>query len=575
MSGFTLDVIQMEAQLLGILSSYSPHKVLIQPDGVLSFSYRLVLGLAEDFYFKCQQGLVTCDYLDDLQCNIQALLLQAVERSRFGDLAFLSELAQKVLDVTGCPAHSLEHQALIRPLQEVKRPCKSDYKMIKYISSGAFGAVYQVRHINTNQIFAMKKLDREKLNARRFERAFLERDILTFGQCPFIVSMFGSFPTEQHLCMAMEYVGGGDCGHLLKTRGPLPVTLARFYFAEVVLGLEYLHSYGVVHRDLKPDNLLITPTGHIKITDVGVAKLGLMRPASNKYKPTTDEIISEFTDQEACGTPYYIAPEVILRKGYGRPIDWWSLGIILHQFIVGHVPFRGKNAKKVYEEIVNDEIVWEFKNDAPPPEVQDVITELLRKNPAHRLGTGGATEIKVHPFLVDINLEDILSQTPEYVPQIMSEMDTSCFGDRSKRHQHMLSEEEQGACGQSNDPEFPSSQRLSIKSSRKMDHPNSPPCCSPGYENKISEMQKESSSEADDDKQGPTANSSSSTLSGFPAQKEKTSAVTLRNHKQSEQSESRARGSIFRRFLSSCRRGLSRVANAMGGGCFSAGSHHL
>ncbi|XP_071996887.1 microtubule-associated serine/threonine-protein kinase 1-like [Engystomops pustulosus] len=580
MSGPALDNVQVEAQLQGILINYSPDTVLPLPDGVISFTYRLVVGLVKDCQTKCQQGLITSDYIEDLQRNIRALLQQAEERFRFGDLALIKELAQKILDVVEPLAHDLEHQitshisehqenlegdsidgqnptsaspdrdssqpglnsdliretteppnsqngecdqaetsasasGLIRSLKEEKKPCKSDFRTAKLISSGAFGAVYLVRHRETRKIYAMKKMDRQKLNPRRLARAYLERDILTFANSPFVVSMSGSFATELHLCMVMEYVGGGDCRSLLMTRRPLSVTLARMYFAEVVLGVEYLHSYGVVHRDLKPENLLITPTGHIKVTDVGVSKLGLMRPASNKHKASIEEITREFLDHEVCGTPSYIAPEVILKKGYGRPVDWWSLGIILHEFIVGHTPFRGNNVKEIYKRTVNDDLTWDLNNNAPPPDVQDIISDLLIKNPAHRLGTGGANEIKIHPFLSDLDLENILSQKPEYVPRLASPMDTSCFDSRSYKHHHMASDDEEDDSEEKNQPEMvESSPRLSL-SSRKVNNedPKSPPGCSPG-DKEISEIQKESSSpKADGDNQGLGAISSLSSSS--------------------------------------------------------------
>lgn len=140
---------------------------------------------------------------------------------------------------------------------------------------------------------------------------------------------------QRHLCMVMEYVEGGDCAILLKNMGPLPVDLARFYFGETLLAVEYLHSFGIVHRDLKPDNLLITAMGHIKLTDFGLSKIGLMNLATNLYEGFLDRETRQFNDKQVFGTPEYIAPEVILRQGYGKPVDWWSMGVILYEFLVG------------------------------------------------------------------------------------------------------------------------------------------------------------------------------------------------------------------------------------------------
>ncbi|XP_077113631.1 microtubule-associated serine/threonine-protein kinase 3-like [Ranitomeya variabilis] len=124
------------------------------------------------------------------------------------------------------------------------------------------------------------------------------------------------------------------------------------YIAETVLAVEYLHSYGVLHRDLKPENLLITSTGHIKVTDFGLSRIGLMRPTSDIYTALMKDITIEFCDDEMFGTAYYKAPEVLRMKGYGRPVDWWSVGIILHEFILGFVPFRGNSIFEVNERIL-------------------------------------------------------------------------------------------------------------------------------------------------------------------------------------------------------------------------------
>lgn len=138
-------------------------------------------------------------------------------------------------------------------------------------------AVYLVRHKETRQRFALKKIKKANLVLRnQVEQVYAERDIMIFLDNPFVVSLYCSFETKKHLCLIMEYVEGGDCATLLKNMGPLPLDLARIYIAETVLAIEYLHSYGIVHRDLKPDNLLITVTGHIKLTDFGLSKIGLM-----------------------------------------------------------------------------------------------------------------------------------------------------------------------------------------------------------------------------------------------------------------------------------------------------------
>ncbi|XP_070966197.1 microtubule-associated serine/threonine-protein kinase 3-like [Oncorhynchus clarkii lewisi] len=324
-----------------------------------------------------------------------------------------------------------------------RKPLESDFETIKLISNGAYGAVYLVRHKNTRQRFAMKKINRQNLVLRnQIQQVFVERDILTFAENPFVVSMFCSFETRRHLCMVMEYVEGGDCANLLKNMGPLPVDMTRMYFAETVLALEYLHNYGIVHRDLKPDNLLITSMGHIKLTDFGLSRVGLMNMTTNLYEGHMEKDTREFIDKQVCGTPEYIAPEVILRQGYGKPVDWWAMGVILYEFLVGCVPFFGDTPEELFGQVVSDDITWPDGDEALPADAQDMITRLLRQSPLERLGTGGAPEVKRHCFFLHLDWNGLLRQKAEFIPQLEAEDDTSYFDTRSERYHHLASDED-------------------------------------------------------------------------------------------------------------------------------------
>ncbi|XP_034562153.1 microtubule-associated serine/threonine-protein kinase 2 isoform X3 [Notolabrus celidotus] len=329
------------------------------------------------------------------------------------------------------------------PPTKTKTPREEDFENIKLISNGAYGAVFLVRHKETRQRFAMKKINKQNLILRnQIQQAFVERDILTFAENPFVVSMFCSFETRRHLCMVMEYVEGGDCATLLKNIGALPVDMARMYFAETVLALEYLHNYGIVHRDLKPDNLLITSMGHIKLTDFGLSKIGLMSLTTNLYEGHIEKDTREFLDKQVCGTPEYIAPEVILRQGYGKPVDWWAMGVILYEFLVGCAPFFGDTPEELFGQVISDEIIWPEEEEALPQEAQDLISKLLRQNPLERLGTGSAFEVKQHPFFTELDWNSLLRQKAEFIPQLESEDDTSYFDTRSDRYHHIDSEDE-------------------------------------------------------------------------------------------------------------------------------------
>uniref|UniRef100_A0A8C8TQJ2 non-specific serine/threonine protein kinase n=1 Tax=Peromyscus maniculatus bairdii TaxID=230844 RepID=A0A8C8TQJ2_PERMB len=433
---------QMEGRLQDFLAAFAPGDRLALADGVLGFIHHQIVELARDCLAKSGEALVTSRYFLEMQDKLERLLQDAHERSDSAEVGFIVQLVRKLLIIISRPARLLEclefdpeefyhlleaaegqaredqgvktdlPRYIIRqlglakdPLEGERRPerggsgfepqarcsqglgglsrrkpCESDFETIKLISNGAYGAVYLVRHRDTRQRFAIKKINKQNLILRnQIQQVFVERDILTFAENPFVVGMFCSFETRRHLCMVMEYVEGGDCATLLKNMGPLPVDMARMYFAETVLALEYLHNYGIVHRDLKPDNLLITSLGHIKLTDFGLSKIGLMSMATNLYEDHIEKDAREFVDKQVCGTPEYIAPEVIFRQGYGKPVDWWAMGVILYEFLVGCVPFFGDTPEELFGQVVSDEIMWPEGDEALPADAQDLITRLLRQ----------------------------------------------------------------------------------------------------------------------------------------------------------------------------------------------------
>ncbi|XP_016054758.1 PREDICTED: microtubule-associated serine/threonine-protein kinase 2 isoform X2 [Miniopterus natalensis] len=395
----------------------------------------------EEFYHLLEAAEGHAKEGQGIKCDIPRYIISQLGLTRDP----LEEMAQlSSYDSPDTPETDDSVEGRGASLTSKKTPCEEDFETIKLISNGAYGAVFLVRHKSTRQRFAMKKINKQNLILRnQIQQAFVERDILTFAENPFVVSMFCSFETKRHLCMVMEYVEGGDCATLLKNIGALPVDMSRLYFAETVLALEYLHNYGIVHRDLKPDNLLITSMGHIKLTDFGLSKIGLMSLTTNLYEGHIEKDAREFLDKQVCGTPEYIAPEVILRQGYGKPVDWWAMGIILYEFLVGCVPFFGDTPEELFGQVISDEIVWPEGDDALPPDAQDLTSKLLHQNPLERLGTGSACEVKQHPFFTGLDWTGLLRQKAEFIPQLESEDDTSYFDTRSDRYQHVDSEEEE------------------------------------------------------------------------------------------------------------------------------------
>nr|XP_008519799.1 PREDICTED: microtubule-associated serine/threonine-protein kinase 2 [Equus przewalskii] len=395
----------------------------------------------EEFYHLLEAAEGHAKEGQGIKCDIPRYIVSqlGLTRDRLEEVAQLSSY-----DSPDTPETDDSVEGRGASLTSKKTPSEEDFETIKLISNGAYGAVFLVRHKPTRQRFAMKKINKQNLILRnQIQQAFVERDILTFAENPFVVSMFCSFETKRHLCMVMEYVEGGDCATLLKNIGALSVDMARLYFAETVLALEYLHNYGIVHRDLKPDNLLITSMGHIKLTDFGLSKIGLMSLTTNLYEGHIEKDAREFLDKQVCGTPEYIAPEVILRQGYGKPVDWWAMGIILYEFLVGCVPFFGDTPEELFGQVISDEIVWPEGDDALPPDAQDLTSKLLHQNPLERLGTGSASEVKQHPFFTGLDWTGLLRQKAEFIPQLESEDDTSYFDTRSERYHHMDSEDEE------------------------------------------------------------------------------------------------------------------------------------
>lgn len=311
----------------------------------------------------------------------------------------------------------------------------------KFVSINS--AVYLVRHKLIGERFAMKKIKKHNLVLRnQLQQVFTERDIMTFTDNPFVVALVCTFETKKHLCMVMEYVEGGDVATLIKNMGPLPLDMARTYFAEATLAVEYLHNYGIIHRDLKPDNLLITSLGHIKLTDFGLSKIGLMNLTTNFYEGDSfmrDHYCKEFNDKQICGTPQYLAPEVILRQCYGKTVDWWSMGIILYEFLTSVAPFNGNTPEELFSNVINGELLWPDDNDELvhiPDDAKQLIIGLLAHDPLKRLGANGAAEIKQHLFFINLDWNNLLRTKAEFIPQLDGPDDTSYFDTRSERYNH-------------------------------------------------------------------------------------------------------------------------------------------
>ncbi|XP_030472940.1 probable serine/threonine protein kinase IREH1 [Syzygium oleosum] len=322
-----------------------------------------------------------------------------------------------------------------------------DFEIIKPISRGAFGRVFLAKKRTTGDLFAIKVLKKaDMIRKNAVESILAERDILISVRNPFVVRFFYSFTCRENLYLVMEYLNGGDLYSLLRNLGCLDEEVARVYIAEVVLALEYLHSLRVVHRDLKPDNLLIAHDGHIKLTDFGLSKVGLINSTDDLSGPAvsgTSMLVDEEPElsmsesqkerrkkRSAVGTPDYLAPEILLGTGHGTTADWWSVGVILFELIVGIPPFNAEHPQTIFDNILNRNIPWPRVPEEMSAEAQDLIDRLLTEDPHQRLGASGAWEVKQHVFFKDINWDTLARQKAAFVPSSESALDTSYFTSR-------------------------------------------------------------------------------------------------------------------------------------------------
>mmetsp|Transcript_23439 Transcript_23439/g.58647 ORF Transcript_23439/g.58647 Transcript_23439/m.58647 type:complete len:1390 (+) Transcript_23439:321-4490(+) len=324
-------------------------------------------------------------------------------------------------------------------------PKITDFDIIKPISRGSFGAVVLGRKRTTGDVYAIKILKKKEMFRKNQEKYVQnERNILAMAHNPFVVKLYYSFQSPEYLYLVMEYLSGGDCFSLLRVLGYFEEDQARQYIAETVLALEYLHKNGVVHRDLKPDNMLINNHGHIKLTDFGLSKMGLVEQSEHmddrlSFKTFMNEMEhqslgapdSEQRHKSAVGTPDYIAPEVFLGTGYGKTVDWWALGCIMYEFLVGITPFYADTVNEIFENALSGVIDWPDDVEVSD-EAKDLVHAMLQVDPEQRLGYRGAEELKQHHWFKGVDWQVLLTKEASFVPKVESEDDTSYFDARNE-----------------------------------------------------------------------------------------------------------------------------------------------
>ena len=286
-----------------------------------------------------------------------------------------------------------------------------DFKIIKNLGKGAFGKVYLVFNSNMEKYFAMKTLKKEFIKKRKqIIHTKTEREILEKIDNPFIAKLFFAFHNKENLFIITEYMPGGELFYHIVKEKYFSEQRTKFYLCEIILALGHLHSRHIIYRDLKPENILLDDEGHIKLTDFGLSKILI-----DKSKKT----------YTICGTPGYVAPEVLVGKGYDKSVDWWSLGVIVYEMLTGCAPFR--EASRMFDLSVYYSPVFRTKNLSD--EAYDLIQKLLNINPKKRLGSGinDYKDIQKHIFFKDVNWDMIYRKEikPEFVPTVTHPGDVS------------------------------------------------------------------------------------------------------------------------------------------------------
>ncbi|KAK4211720.1 kinase-like domain-containing protein [Rhypophila decipiens] len=304
----------------------------------------------------------------------------------------------------------------------------NDFVRVRTLGTGTFARVVLVRpshgtEAERSKVYALKILRKtEVIKLKQLDHVRHERQILAdVSGHPFITSLVASFSDHDFLYLLLDYIPGGELFSYLRKFRRFDEDMARFYAAEIVLVLEYLHEQqgGIAYRDMKPENLLLDADGHIKLVDFGFAK----RLGNND----NEHPVETYT---LCGTPEYLAPEVIHNKGHTTAVDWWALGILIYEFLTGYPPFWHQNPIEIYKQIVEKPVI--FPHDPPiSDEAKDIIRQFCTVDRSRRLGniSGGAARVKAHPFFKGVNWEAVANKQYRgpIIPPVRYPGDAQCF----------------------------------------------------------------------------------------------------------------------------------------------------
>ncbi|GBE84888.1 Protein kinase C-like [Sparassis crispa] len=322
-------------------------------------------------------------------------------------------------------APSIQQQ--YRPPAHKRKVGLDDFNFLAVLGKGNFGKVMLAEEKKTSSLYAIKVLKKEFIidndeveSTRSEKRVFLAA---ARERHPFLLGLHSCFQTETRVYFVMEYVSGGDLMLHIQRR-QFSLRQAKFYACEVLLALEYFHANGIVYRDLKLDNILLTLDGHVKVADYGLCK---------------EDMYYDKTTSTFCGTPEFMAPEILLEQRYGRAVDWWAFGVLMYEMLLGQSPFRGDDEDEIFDAILEDEPLYPI---TMPRDAVSILQKLLTRDPKRRLGSteADAEEIKRHAFFKDVSFDDVVNKRipPPYFPTVNGTADTSNFDEEFTKEQPTL-----------------------------------------------------------------------------------------------------------------------------------------
>jgi serine/threonine kinase 38 len=327
-----------------------------------------------------------------------------------------------------------------------KKISARDFEPIAIIGRGAFGEVRVCRWKDTAEVVAMKKMNKsEMVYKNQVPHILAEKNVLSSAAGPWIVELKCSFQDDKYLYLVMEYLAGGDLMTLLMKKDILAEDEAKMYIAETILAVEAVHKLNYIHRDLKPDNILLDHKGHIKLSDFGLCKHTEIRPRKFEFKkmdePPQDPVLTKSNLSKkqtgyrrnrqlaysTVGTPDYIAPEVFGQNGYTETVDWWSVGVILFEMLVGYPPFFSEDPSLTCQKILHWRKTLVIPSEANLSNAAIDLLKRLITDSNERLGINGVEEIKAHPFFAGVDWKRIRDKKSPNIPELKSEIDTSNF----------------------------------------------------------------------------------------------------------------------------------------------------